>query len=133
MKKEQQIYLAISATAIVTGLVLSITYRPHVYENSINDFGLADTIGSLVSVVGSFFFLAGIKTYTAKEKNKMIVSLTLVYGVVWEILGLLNLHGTFDWKDIVATFISGGITYLLKELLDWKRTKYNPSSHDHIV
>lgn len=30
------------------GLVLSHTYRPYVYENHINDFHLADVIGSVV-------------------------------------------------------------------------------------
>ena len=32
------------------GLVLSHTYRPYVYENHINDFHLADVIGSVVCV-----------------------------------------------------------------------------------
>lgn len=32
------------------GLLLSYTYRPYVYENHINDFHLADVIGSIVCV-----------------------------------------------------------------------------------
>ena len=34
----------------VIGLVLSHTYRPYVYENHINDFHLADVIGSMALI-----------------------------------------------------------------------------------
>lgn len=35
-------------------------------------------------------------------------------------MGLIGLHGTFDRKDIVASFISGLLTFLLKEIVDKK-------------
>lgn len=43
---------------------------------------------------------------------------TIIYSFFWELLGFLDLHGTFDWKDIWAGIISGLLTYILKELLD---------------
>jgi hypothetical protein len=45
----------------------------------------------------------------------------LVYAFIWEIFGLLNIYGTFDFKDVIAGVISGIITYFLKELIDNKK------------
>ncbi len=39
-------------------------------------------------------------------------------------MGLIGLHGTFDWKDIVTSFISGLLTFVLKELVDKKFYAY---------
>jgi len=51
MDKKQKIYLSISICMVVGGQLLSHLYRPYIYANNINDFGFADTIGSLVSVI----------------------------------------------------------------------------------
>ena len=120
MNKIQKIYLTVLISAIITGQILTLTYRPFIYSNNIFDFGLADTIGSLVSVVGLCFFFWTFKTYSNKEKNKHIIIAVLSYSLIWEPLGLIGLHGTFDWKDIIATFISGLLTFLLKEIIDKK-------------
>lgn len=42
------------------GLVLSYTYRPYVYENHIDDFHLADVIGSIVCVPVDMLYACGI-------------------------------------------------------------------------
>jgi hypothetical protein len=76
---------------------------------------VADTIGSLVSVIGLCFFIWTFKPYSNNEKNKQIVIAVMIYALIWEPLGLIGIHGTFDWKDIVATIISGYLTFLLKE------------------
>ena len=36
-------------------------------------------------------------------------------------LGFLEIHGTFDKKDIVAALISGLITYVIKEIAERKK------------
>lgn len=120
MNKKQKIYLVSSFIVVVTGQLLTHLYRPYIYSNKINDFGFADTIGSLASVLGFCFFVWGFKNYPNKEKNRQIIIATLLYTIIWEPLGLIGLHGTFDWKDIVAGFISGILTYLLKELIERK-------------
>ncbi|TRX60407.1 hypothetical protein FNN09_20670 [Carboxylicivirga sp. M1479] len=117
MSRQQKIYLTTSICVVLTGLILSTFYRPYVYANQISDFGLADTIGSLVSVVGFCFFVWTFKNYTDSQKNKQIIIVTIVYGFVWELFGLIGIHGTFDWKDIVGAVISGIFTFLIKELI----------------
>ena len=50
------------------GLLLSYTYRPYVYENHINDFHLADVIGSIVCVPAQVLCAYGIHgRYSIKQ------------------------------------------------------------------
>ena len=79
------------------GLVLSHTYRPYVYENHINDFHLADVIGSVVCVPAAVLCAYGID-------NRYIA---------YEFLGLFHIHGTFDIYDIIAIIISSLVFYRL--------------------
>ncbi len=129
--KNREIYLTISIFAITIGLILTFFYRPFITERNINDFGLADTIGSLVSVIGFCFFIWGFKDYSNIEKNKQILIATLIYAFIWELFGFLKIYGTFDFKDIIAGVISGIMTYFLKELIDnrsvIKKTGHNTS------
>lgn len=121
MKVINKSYLISAIVIVFSGLLLSVLYRPYIYSNNINDFGFADTIGSLIAVIAFCFFVWGFKEYSNKEKNKQIVIATLVYSFGWEFLSLLGIHGTFDKKDIVAALISGLITFLIKEIADRKK------------
>ncbi|MFA8433552.1 MAG: hypothetical protein ACEPOZ_03450 [Marinifilaceae bacterium] len=118
--KKQKFYLTIAFIVLASSQLLTHFYRPFIYSSKINDYGFADTIGSLVSVIGICFLFWGTENYSNKEKNKHIFLATIIYSVIWEPLGLLGIHGTFDWKDIIATFISGIITFLLKEIIEKK-------------
>lgn len=84
------------------GLLLSVTYRPYVYKNNINDFGFADVIDSLVSIIAfcTFFWSQG--EYSNKIKNLHIVLAVIIYGIIWESLGYFGLYGTFDGNTIMA-------------------------------
>ena len=136
MKKDKEsikrkIYLTISISVITIGIILTTFYRPFINERNINDYGFADTIGSLVSVIGFCFFIWGFKNYSNIEKNKQILLSTLIYAFIWEFFGFLKIYGTFDYKDIIAGVISGIMTYFLKELIENKsliiKTGYNNS------
>lgn len=118
MDKKQKIYLTTAAIFTITGQLLTVFYRPYIYQNKLNDFGFADTIGSLVSVISVCCLFWSLKKYSNKEMNKQILIGTLIYTVIWEPMGLFGIHGTFDWKDIVAVVISGIIAYLTKELVE---------------
>jgi len=118
----KRIYLSISITVIVIGLILTKFYRPFINNSNINDFGFADTIGSLVSVVGFCFFIWSTKDYSNSEKNKHLILATILYSLVWEFFGYLKIYGTFDYKDIIAGLISGILTFMIKELIE-KRLK----------
>jgi hypothetical protein len=118
LKKKQKLYLTISAVMVISGLLLSLLYRPLVYRNSWNDFGLADTIGSLVSVIAFCFFIWGFKDYSLKNKYLQIILVTFVYAVLWESVGYFNIYGTFDLKDMIAAVISGILTLVFMLLIE---------------
>jgi len=119
-EKKQIVYFLISIFVVSSGLLLSSIYRPYIYSNDINDLGFADTIGSLVSVIGFCSFLWSFKDFSDKKKNYHIIWAVFIYSVIWEPLGLLGIHGTFDWKDIFAVIVSGLITYALKNFIESK-------------
>jgi len=116
-------YLISSFSIILIGFILSLIYRPYIYSNNINDFGFADTIGSLIAVIGFCFFVWGFKEYSNKEKNKQIIVATLIYSFGWECFSFLGIHGTFDKKDIVAALFSGLITFIIKEIVEKRKQK----------
>ncbi len=118
MRKRQKIYLLISASTILTGFLLTGFYRPYIYSNQINDYGFADTIGSLASVIGFCFFVWSFTKTGNRQKNKQIIIATIIYGFIWEGLGLVGLYGTFDIKDMFAVLVSGALTYCIKEFVD---------------
>lgn len=103
-------------------MLLSLFYRPYIYKNNIFDYGFADVIGSLVSVIGFCTFVWYYQEYSDKAKNNHIILATIVYGILWEALGYFNLYGTFDKKDVVAVMISGIVTYFTKTYVE---NKYN--------
>lgn len=97
---------------LVTGLVLSFTYRPFIYENSINDWHLADTLGNIVAVPAAAFFFYAVQ----KKVSLSIVGVLAVDFLAWCLYeALISL--TFDWWDILASFIMCLVTYpILKRM-----------------
>ena len=120
MNKKQKIYLLISVVVVISSLLLNLLYRPYIYGNNLNDFGLADTIGSLASVVAFCCFVWSWKSYSNKEMNFQIVIATITYSIIWEAFGYYGIYGTYDVKDVVAVIISCVITYILKEVIEQK-------------
>lgn len=117
---KRKIYLKISISFALIGILLSLIYRPIIYKNNIFDYGFADVIGSLVSVISFCTFVWYHKEYSNKIKNSHILIATFIYGFFWEFLGYLKLYGTFDPKDIIAAIISGIFTYFIKTYIENK-------------
>lgn len=120
LTKKNKVYLRIAVGIVITGLILATTYRPYIYKHNINDFRFADTIGSLIAVIGFCFALWGFKEFPNSEMNIQIILVTLAYSVIYEPLGLIGIHGTFDWYDMIAAGISGALTFIIKEIIERK-------------
>jgi hypothetical protein len=104
-------YLFLSIIFFILGLILSHTYRPYIYSNKIFDFHIADTIGNIVAVPAAVCFFIALSR--KKIDLKKIVIITVISYIGYEFLGLFGLHGVFDFYDIMATMISGIITYII--------------------
>jgi glycopeptide antibiotics resistance protein len=115
-KKLYCVIIGLSIAALA--LFLSKTYRPYIYSHAINDFYLADTMGNIFAIPFALFFSSGI----CKKRIKIAWSIpvvVLVY-ILFEFMSLIGLHGIFDVHDIIATIISGIITYILLHCLSIK-------------
>ena len=98
-------------------------YRPFIYENNINDFGIADSMGNLGGIIVQLFFGLTIFNST-KKKGFRLISFFIIGYILYEIAQLFLPKGVFDWKDIYGTFV-GGIIGLLLFLLIHKVIKKN--------
>ncbi len=87
-------------------------YRPYIYENNINDFGIADSMGNLGGIVVQIFFGLSILNPGRKKGFYLIAFFTVGY-IVYEILQPYLPKGTFDWKDIYGTLIGAVFSLLL--------------------
>ena len=99
-------------------------YRPIIYQNKINDFGLADSIGNVGGIVVQVFFGLALMNSNLKQGFKLIGFFVMGY-IFYEILQPILPKGTFDWKDVYGTILGGvfaGIVFFLIQ----KYFKNNP-------
>ena len=78
-------------------------YRPYIYDNDINDFHIADTLGNTFGTLPTIFFLVAILSNDATKGN-FLIKLGTVSVVVFELAHPL-LGKPIDGWDIIATII----------------------------
>jgi len=98
-------------------------YRPYIYENNINDFGIADSIGNSGGIVVQIFLGLALINSPFK-KGFRLIGLFVVGYILYEILQPILPKGTFDWLDIYGTLI-GGVIGLILYLLIHKLIRQN--------
>lgn len=92
-------------------------YRPFIYENNINDFGIADSIGNSGGILVQIFLGLAILN-PAFKKGFRLIGLFVAGYIVYEILQPYLPKGTFDWLDIYGTLLGGVIALILYLLLN---------------
>ena len=86
-------------------------YRPYIYNNKINDFHIADTLGNTFGALPTIFFLIAILSNDTTKGNYLI-KLGTFSVVVFELLHPL-LGKPIDIWDIIATILAGVASYLI--------------------
>ena len=86
-------------------------YRPYIYANKINDFHIADTLGNTFGTIPTIFFLVAFFS-NETTKGKYLIKLGTLSVVVFELAHPL-LGKTIDMWDIVATIVTGLVSYLM--------------------
>lgn len=86
-------------------------YRPYIYNNKINDFHIADTLGNTFGTFPTIFFLIAILSNDTIKGNYLI-KLGTFSVVVFELLHPL-LGKKIDIYDIIATIVAGFVSYLI--------------------
>lgn len=105
-KRERLVCLFISMSLAVLSEVMSQTYRPYIYSHQLYDFHLADSLTNLFAVPAGVCLCIAL-TKELKYKAVGYVLAVCLGFVFYEFIGL-----TFDYWDIVATFLSGGLTLI---------------------
>lgn len=86
-------------------------YRPYIYNNKINDFHIADTLGNTFGTLPTIFFLIAILSNDTTKGNYLI-KLGTFSVVVFELAHPL-LGKPIDIWDIIATIMTGLISYFI--------------------
>ena len=105
-------HLIIVIVFFVIGLILRFTYRPYIFKNHIFDFHLADTLGNLLAVPAAVHFT--LFTHGNKYSYKELILKAVAFFIFYEFVAF---WGTFDYYDIVATILSGFVTFFLMNFL----------------
>ncbi|WP_448555003.1 hypothetical protein [Thalassotalea montiporae] len=107
------------ASAALTAWITSIAdsnYRSWSYQHDINDFGFANYSPSIFGTITTILLLIGIFYKSPKDLGTNAGYITLgcmAYELLQPTLGT----GVFDWQDIAAVAITGGLlSYGLKRL-----------------
>lgn len=87
-------------------------YRPYIYENHINDFGIADAMGNLGGIIVQIFFGMIIFNPLYKKAIRLVLFFALGY-ILYEIIQPYLPKGTFDWLDIYGTLLGALLAILI--------------------
>jgi len=103
---------------LAAGIMFLITeigryvYRPFIYKNNIDDFGIADSIGNLGGIIVQIFFMLAIANSPRNKGFNLIIFAVLGY-VLYEFAQPYLPKGVFNWKDVYGTIVGGIISALI--------------------
>ena len=113
--KRRWVYFLLCFLCAGIGWILSFTYRPYIYANHFNDWHLADTIGNIVAVPAAAFLFYAVQK-TIRQTKLAVLTLDFFSWCLYELV----FSQTFDWWDILASFLMCLITYPLLLILEKK-------------
>jgi glycopeptide antibiotics resistance protein len=90
-------------------------YRPYIYSNGIDDFGIADSMGNLGGIIVQIFLMLAVLNPPRKIAHHTFIFVIVGY-ILYEILQLILPKGVFDWLDVYGTLIGGIIAYGIYQL-----------------
>ncbi len=122
------IYSVITVLAFILTEIGRNIYRPFIYTNRINDYGIADSIGNSGGIIVQIFFMLTFLNSPPPKVFRVIGFVTTGY-ILYEILQPYLPKGVFDIKDIYGTLAGGvicGLLWLLINKTVKNKTLYKP-------
>jgi len=110
--KLRLIYLLIFLFSFLLTEAGRYIYRPYIYENNINDLGIADSMGNLGGIVVQIFFGMILFNPLYKKAIRLVLFFSSGY-IVYEFLQPYLPKGTFDWLDIYGTLLGALFAILI--------------------
>jgi len=101
---------------LVINYVLSSVYRPFIYTNKLNDYGLADVGNNIIFVPGVYFMVLILRKKPFFGFYKDVYFHTFFLIIIEILSKYINGIGTFDYKDIVGLLLGGIMTiYIVRK------------------
>ncbi len=129
-------YSSLKRTTLIIGLaaffITEITrsfYRPFIYKNNIFDYYIADTIGNSFGTVTAIFMILTLSGKGNKKDYKLIW-IIIIGLIIYESLNLTS-HHSFDYKDVLATLIFGGFSFIIYKYLIKTHSNHKKISHEN--
>ena len=124
--KLRLIYLIFFLLSFLLTEVGRYIYRPYIYENQINDFGIADSMGNLGGIVVQIFFGLTILNPLYKKAIRLVLFFATGY-ILYEMIQPYLPKGTFDWLDIYGTLLGSVLAILILTVIHLPFRKHKTS------
>ncbi|MCK7459455.1 hypothetical protein [Idiomarina aminovorans] len=111
MTKERIVMFSIAIFFFIATEIMRTLYRPWVYSDGVNDYGVADSVGSFGGAFVIVFGLTPVLSRTPKKARGNSIALAMSC-VIYEVLQPHLGTGVFDWLDLIAAAIGGSIAAL---------------------
>lgn len=110
-KRTRLVFFIVCVSLLLVISVINFAYRPYIYENGIYHFYFADTFTNIWGVpIATCLGMALTQKLVYKE---IYYSMAVCLGLIcYEVIGL-----TFDYKDIIATFIGALLSYAINKMV----------------
>lgn len=105
-KKERLFSLFMAVFLAVVAGVMSHTYRPYIYSHQLDDCHFADSLTNFFGVPAAVCLCVALCRELEYNAVGYVFAVCLAF-VIYEFFGF-----TFDYWDIIATFLSGGLTMI---------------------
>jgi hypothetical protein len=116
MTQRRIIALVIFAVAFILTEIGRDIYRPFVYANDLNDFGIANTIGNFLGSI-TIIFLTIAVAHSDYREGQLIIGIVTIGLILYEFSQPFIAGSTFDWEDMIATLFGGVISLALQRML----------------
>lgn len=110
-KKTRFSFFATSCLLFLITYILTSTYRPYIYQHSIDDYHFADTCTNILAVPTATCFCISINKQLNYNIYLYVSSICLGF-ILYEFIGF-----TYDIFDIIATILSAIPTAILLEII----------------
>ena len=121
----KRIYFIIFMITFVIAEIGRNFYRPYIYQNNINDFGFADSIGNSLGTIAIIFFVFSLVMREGFRKEPYFILALVGWLLLYESAQGLLPGYYFDWKDVKATIVAGALSYLIYKLVNRNEKKIN--------
>ncbi len=121
----KRIYFIIGMITLILAEIGRNYYRPFIYQNGINDFGFADSIGNSLGTIAIIFFVFSLVMREGFRKEPYFILALVGFLLLYELAQTLIPGYYFDWNDVKATIGAGMLSYLIYILIKRNEERMN--------